>query len=384
VNNPINMRFSIFWFVVIWAACGTTGGINITHKRSPSSQIPWTAVGGGWDRSGYRDVRVQTPLKLRWKISATSAVAGGLAIADNLVYFTTKDGRVYCVRLTSGEMVGRIRYVHPSLAGLAIHGASAFYGLSNGKRTFIHYDLMNSNHRYAEELGQIETNPIAYEDFVYAGSLNGWFYCVNIADGTLHWKFKAAKPIHASAAVMVNDVFFACDSGNVYNLNRFNGRMNWIVRTGETIYATPVSDGELVYVGTTQGAFYALSRADGSVRWKTQITQPTPGNVFSGAALGPEIVAVGSTNGGVYAFERTTGKLRWVFMTGATVSTTPILTATHVLVGSQDTYFYAIDVKTGEETWKFKTDGRIRTHPALYDHTIVIASENNKVYALDF
>jgi len=383
MRQPANFVFC-FSLILAVSACGISGGINISEKRVSSGDMSWSAVGGGWDRSGYRDVSLQMPPKLRWKISATSAVASSLVISDGLVYFTTKDGRVTSVQLSSGDVVGRIRYVHAALGGMTVQGPSAFYGLSNGKRTFVHYDLMNSRHRYAEELGQIETNPIIYEDFVYVGSLNEWFYCVNITDGTIHWKFKAAKPIHASPAVMVNDLFFACDSGNVYNLNRFNGRVNWIFRSGETIYATPVSDGNAVFVGTTEGKFYALSRSEGTVLWKVEINEPGRGNIFGGAALGRDIVVVGSTNGSVYAFDRLSGKIRWSYATGATISTSPIVTKTHVLVGSQDTYFYALDVRTGELAWKFKTDGRIRTNPALFDHTLVIASENNKVYAFDY
>ncbi len=370
----------ILFLCIALMSCGTSGGIQISTKRTSTETEGWNAIGGGWDRASNRAVSLTFPLKLAWTYSATSAVASSIVVQDGLVYFSTKDGRVCSLTASDGKLVGRIRYVHAALGGPTVHGTSAFYGFAAGKRTYVQYDLLSGTHKHASELGMIETNPVVLDDLVYVGGLDGTFYCMNAGDGTVTWKYRAAKPIRASAGIMVNDVYFACDSGKVYCLNRFNGKVSWIAETGAAIVSTPVSDGKYVFAGNTKGDLMAFARETGKIIWQAKIENPA-GNLFGGIALGTGLIYVGSTNGVLYAIEKETGRTRWRYRTAGAISTTPIVTREHVLVGSQDSYFYAFDARTGESVWKYKTEGRIRTNPALYGTTLIIASENNEVYA---
>jgi len=364
------------------AGCGTSGSMHRPSSSKKSDIENWTALGGGPSRSGFRNLNFQTPLKQSWKISTSSAINSTIVIADSCVYFGTLDGRIYGVSIRNGSQYGKIRYVQSSVLGMTIARETSVYGLSNGKGTLVSYDLANARHNFIRELGAIETNPLVYDDYIYVGSLNKKFYCLNFSDGLPQWTFEASKPIRSSPAIQRNAVYFGCDNGSIYSMNRFNGGINWEFKTAGAVYATPVVDASGVYIGSLDGTFYAVGVDDGKLMWKFHVEEPLDGTIYAAAAVNDLQVFFGSTNGYLYALNKKDGSLAWRFKTNGAISTAPLISANCVFIGSQDKNFYAIDILSGNSSWSFKTNGRIKTNPAMYGNYIVIAAENNYVFAL--
>ncbi|MBX7150073.1 PQQ-binding-like beta-propeller repeat protein [bacterium] len=371
------------WIIVaaIFASCGTSGSIGIGRYYRKTQTESWANMGGNAGRTGFRNTPIQPPLELAWKISVSSAVNEAIAAKDSIIYFGTLDGRMYAVWMSNGKIIGRIRYTHPSSAGMCLTGNSAVYGLSNGKNTLIAYNLMERKHTYAKDLGAIESNPLVADDYIYVGSQNKNFYCVNLSDGSVKWKYSLKKPTKSSPSVHTVNVFFGCDDGTVYSLNRYTGQLNWAFKADGPVQSAPVIDDPYVFVGTTDGNFYALNLSDGSVKWQFKVENPLPGNIFASASTDNNRVYVGSTNGYLYALNKNDGAVDWQFKTNGVISTAPLVTPTYVFVGSQDKVFYAINSTTGLAEWQYKTNGRIKTNPARLGDYIFIAAENNNVFA---
>ncbi|MEI6126307.1 MAG: PQQ-binding-like beta-propeller repeat protein [Pseudomonadota bacterium] len=85
-------------------------------------------------------------------------------------------------------------------------------------------------------------------------------------------------------------------------------------------------------------------------------------------------------------FGTTVGKLKWKFVTGAAVTSSPIIDNSRtVYFGSADNYFYAIDAETGSIKWSYLTGGAIElASPAIDINDIVyIGSNDGYMYAFD-
>ncbi|MCL4203761.1 MAG: PQQ-binding-like beta-propeller repeat protein [Pirellulaceae bacterium] len=99
---------------------------------------------------------------------------------------------------------------------------------------------------YAE--GPVRLAPVAWRDRVYFGSDDGHLYCLDIADGTLLWKFRAVPSLRKTLG---------------------NGRMIslWPVRGGPVL-----QDGRIYFaagVWSFEGVFvYALNAEDGRMIWR--------------------------------------------------------------------------------------------------------------------
>jgi outer membrane protein assembly factor BamB len=368
-----------FLLMVSISSCGMSGSISIASRFKRGDIADWPNLGGSGARDNYRNLDFNPP-ELVWRRSVSSAVGSVIAVSDSIIYLGTLDGRVYALGLRKGDVIGTLKFLNPSMAGISIKHHTAIIGLSNGKQTLIGYDVFDSRYKYIKEIGAIETNPLICEDYVYLASQNGKFYSINLSDGLILWSFDTPRPVRSSPVVSGTSIFFGCDDGNVYALNRFNGNVLWKFQTAQAVFAAPAIDEATLYVGSTDSTFYAINLKDGNLKWKYKIASDAPGKFFSSAAVDRNKVVVGGSDGVVYAFNKMTGALIWKFQTGGAISTAPVILKNHVLIGSQDKNLYAIDASNGEAKWSFEAKGRIKTNIAVYGDYLVWASENKYVY----
>jgi outer membrane protein assembly factor BamB len=75
--------------------------------------------------------------------------------------------------------------------------------------------------------------------------------------------------------------------------------------------------------------------------------------------------------------------LKWSFMSGASVWSSPTISAGIVYFGSDDKKIYAMDAATGEVLWTKLTGDLVRSSAAVASGVVYIGSDDNKVYALN-
>lgn len=148
--------------------------------------------------------------------------------------------------------------------------------------------------------GPVRMPPVAWKDRVFFGSDDGYLYCLNAADGTLHWKFRGGP---GSRQILGNKRLVSA----------------WPMRGG------PVVRDDKVYVAASiwpfMGTFiYALDAETGRVEWVNDetgaqyIKQPHSAPSFAGIAPQGALVATANVllvPGGrsvPAAFDRHTGK----------------------------------------------------------------------------
>ena len=76
-------------------------------------------------------------------------------------------------------------------------------------------------------------------------------------------------------------------------------------------------------------------------------------------------------------------RLRWVAMTGAAVTSSPVVGRGRVFVGSQDGAVYAFDLVSGAQVWRCDTGAAIEAPPLLAGDAVVIGNSDGILYALE-
>jgi glucose dehydrogenase len=138
----------------------------------------------------------------------------------------------------------------------------------------------------------VKSSPAVENGVVYFGSYSGRFYAVDAVSGKLKWKFQTegekrleGKHLNGSepAAETMPDpfdfylsspvlwggaVYFGSGDGNVYALDVATGTLKWKFHTGDVVHASPaISDGTL-FIGSWDSYFYALDAASGKEKWR--------------------------------------------------------------------------------------------------------------------
>jgi outer membrane protein assembly factor BamB len=107
--------------------------------------------------------------------------------------------------------------------------------------------------------GDVETGGAVDDKFVYFGSCDGNFYCLNQTDGQLRWRFKTdprengrRSAIYSSPVLHQGGVYFGAGEGQAYALNQETGELKWKVRPskGSELFCSPATDGTVFFVVT--------------------------------------------------------------------------------------------------------------------------------------
>src|SRR5215475_1971995 len=269
----------------------------------------------------------------------------------------------------------------------------------------------------------IESSAAIVSGAVYVGSQSGELACLNLANGSVRWKYKASGPIGESSPCVAGGVVFIGDlNGTVHAVSARDGKGIWTFKTNGEVKSSPVVVGDRVLIGSYDEHLYCLSSSNGTLIWKFRTGGPvhcTAGisggmahiagcdetfrairvadgrevfHVASGAYTGasPALSArkayYGTFNNEVLAVNLTTRRIAWRYRNRKRqfpyYSSCSVADG-RVVVGGRDKMIHCVDAATGKELWTFMTRARVESSPAFADGRIFVGSNDGKLYVLD-
>ncbi len=227
--------------------------------------------------------------------------------------------------------------------------------------------------------GDVFSSPAVFEEVVYAGSRDGFFYAINKTDGGLLWSYFVGDAIGSSPAVLNGKVFFGADDKKVYALNSTTGALIWSYETNKPVLSSPAVKGTALLIGSEDDKIYALNESTGELLWRKGIEE----DVISSPAVSDGMVFVGSDSKKIRAFNESTGEEIWKFTTDDDIKSSPSVVDGVVYVGSNDGAIYALDEVTGVLIWNYLAGGAVESSPAVANGRVFVGSDNGIVYALN-
>src|SRR5271169_6512411 len=320
----------------------------------------------------YNAVGVPKYSGVKWKFTTAGAVISSPAVVSSTVYVGSGDHNLYALELDNGALRWKFK-----------------------------------------TKGRVLASPAVVEGVVYFGSYDSNFYAVDASNGTLRWKFKtagerrfAAKQLHgaepaaetmpdpfdfylSSPAIANGVIYFGSGDGNVYALDLATGSLRWKFQTGDVVHASPaVADGT-VYVGSWDSYFYALDAATGKQKWRFKSGEdPQIHNqvgIQSSAVVADGLVYFGCRDSNLYALDAGTGEKKWAFDNkGSWVISSPIVFEGRVYFATSDSgMFHALDAKTGAPAFTLKFSGwPTFSSPAIAEGILYVGSLSGKLFAI--
>jgi len=163
-------------------------------------------------------------------------------VAENRVYFGATNGEFYALNGADASTAWK-----KQLGGAVLHTAAYADGTvvcacMDGKVYAWVAATGNPRWTFAGATAGYSVAPIIVNGVVLAGNRDGWFYAVNLADGSLRWKYRtiadvstspfSGAPIMQSAASDGTRVFFGAENTYFYALSVDNGTELWRRRLG--------------------------------------------------------------------------------------------------------------------------------------------------------
>lgn len=154
--------------------------------------------------------------------------------------------------------------------------------------------------------------PVVSGDRLFATTLNGNVYALDVKTGERQWHFDAGDVIWSGPAAGTAEhggaglIFVASWEGIVYGLAAATGTEQWRHDAGEPISGAPCLAEETLFIGTRRGTMLAVG-TDGALKWK----QPLSWHVYSTAAWNAGRLYVVTEDMIVHGLDAATGKEVW-------------------------------------------------------------------------
>ena len=375
--QPLKCLVKILTILII--PCSFACHKTVLNQFPQEQSWNWLMAGSSPQRNYFISTwTIEPPLQIvkTWKTS--SAVTSTLLLTRNLLFLTTKDGKLEIYDLRSYKRLKRLTLQNGVEGTIVFYQDDLIVALRLGRKSLYRMDLLTGQILWKQELGTIESEPLIVENRIYVTSLYRGVFCVNADDGTIIWRKDLKTQLHSSPAVSGQAIIFGADNGCVYALDANSGEQNWKFPTAKAVLATPVISKNRIFVGSTDTYFYALSINSGELGWKFK----TAGRILRGASVADKMVIFASNDGNVYCLDSDTGRKLWVFSTPTIIGTVPLILQKYVYFGALDHYLYGLDLGTGQLEFKIKLSGQVRTFPIADRHRLIVASEDNSLFIL--
>jgi outer membrane protein assembly factor BamB len=264
----------------------------------------------------------------------------------------------------------------------AIANGVVYVGVGNGE--LIALDLANGTLRWKYSTKNLigESSPAVGPDGVYIGDLAGMVHAVAKGDGKPLWTFKTGGEIKSSPVLVKELVLIGSYDGHLYALESRTGKLRWKTVTEGPVHATPAVQGDLVFIAGCDEKFRAIRISDGKQEYQID------SGAYTGASpvLDGDRAYFGTFNYEVMALDLKGRTVAWRYRDPARsfpYYSSAALSNGRVVVGGRDKVIHAIDAASGKAAWTFATRARVDSSPAIAGGRVYVGSNDGRLYVLD-
>ena len=190
--------------------------------------------------------------KRLWTSKLLDECDGAPGVGSDFVAFGSCDKGLHFLSASTGEDIGTVELGEDGYVaeGVAVSGNQVFAGTHGG--LIVCADVRKKSAVWSNQVAKAEafTTPAVTADRVVVGSMDGFAYCLDRADGKVVWSFKTDDSV--LSPVIAGDKVVAVSGGTLYLLRLKDGGRIWAAQTGDIISSPAVIDGRVI-VGTDDG-----------------------------------------------------------------------------------------------------------------------------------
>ena len=267
-----------------------------------------------------------------WTFDTGMRIVGSPAVSDGVVVFGSTNYNIYGLDAKTGEELWHVATNQAVMGAATIHEGIAYIGGGDGRMFAIDIHTGKVKWSFDELKNYVLTRPLVYDNKLYFGTWDTHFYSLNLADGSLVWKWNNGKgnpklspasvwPVAANGKVFITapDRYFTCldaeTGAEVWRTNEYKVR--------ETVGLS--EDGKTVYSKCMWDTIVALDAAsdDVQLRWASHADFGYEHN----PAMPLEkdgTLWVSTKNGLLLGMDAQTGEVRWRHKIGNSILNTPL------------------------------------------------------------
>jgi outer membrane protein assembly factor BamB len=345
-------------------------------------------------RSGYADLNITPPLKLKWFFNTNlkkdyiynPKVNCSLIGEGDTLYFGTLENSFCAFDAAKKEYKWRYNTVGDVQSSAVLFGDKIFFSDTKGYLYCLNKETGEVIWRN-EFKNEILSSPLAVEDKIFFTDMDDVLYCITKDSGSILWKVEinnylrsvviraAASPSYGNGLIYqgFSDGYLYC-----YDMVTSNEVFRKKVKGSGILYdvdSPAAVDGNTVYSSSFDGNFMAINALNSTTKWEIKIS----GNGYP--AFNDDSLIISSNDGILYRVDKDFGSIIWERQLSKNL-TPPVITDDYVFTASQD-YLYVVDIKSGEVRYEYEPGSGINSELCLINDYVYFMSNKGYLYCFN-
>lgn len=281
--------------------------------------------------------------------------AGGLCASRNLVYFGSFDGRIYVLDGSTGKPVHQPWLATPENLPIkqapSLPNESGVVVVNCDRKVIAAYNIVQGTGAWTllPPSGAFLGQPQAYQGNVYLSTTTGEVLEVEQESGRVRQKLSLGAELAARGRAAGGLYIAGTQQGKVIALDLTNQKLAWAYESGESITSPPTVDGEWIIAATSSGKLHCLNSA-GELKW-VHATRDGFGAETDGAIFRNNLL-LGTTRGQVLCVDLWSGNLLWAYRTNGYqekdqrgILSSGAVARGRLFIGSEDHHVYCFSLE---------------------------------------
>ncbi len=288
-----------------------------------------------------------------WKYNAGSfaEIIGEMAIANNQLFFSTKKGLAYLLKLDGTfadpqeSIVWNYNFKNPIYAGPLISNNTAFFPSSDGNVYSINTSGTFQVQQNFNVGSQIISSPIIISDSspkIIISSQNGFIHCFDLYQKKLLWKVNVITlwknipaNIYISLLYFQNSLYISTYPGGIACLDITTGNRKWSLGISGGVKAKPIIFNNLLWVASNEKNIFSIRPQTGEIVSRIL----TEGGFSANPCSYENIIFFGGEDFNIYAIDANTSKIVWKQSLPEKVFSQPFCNGTYIYIAAGRTLY---------------------------------------------
>ncbi|OGQ30279.1 MAG: hypothetical protein A3A72_04085, partial [Deltaproteobacteria bacterium RIFCSPLOWO2_01_FULL_38_9] len=278
-------------------------------------------------------------------------VEAGASYFDQKIYFGANDGNFYCLDAATGKVIWKYQTKVETFSTPVIRGGIVYfstvnnglYALKSNTGEYVWY----FNKGYIQKISvRGSSSPVYHDGKIYIGFSDGYFYVFNAFDGKTIWFKKLSEDdqindkfidVDVTPIIGEKEVFVGSFDGSLYALDLATGSVRWKFQQREINGIT--ANDHFIYATTSTRTVFCLKRTTGQKVWEQMFPKSIPTNPI----LVEDQLIVATSEDYVYSLSTENGSEIWQYNLDSGVNSQPVLEGEKLYIFTNLSTLHIID-----------------------------------------
>ncbi len=279
--------------------------------------------------------------QVKWQFAARERIKSDALVADNVVYLSSYDGRLYALQAETGKKIWQFP-AEPKAMPVAVDAEQESKKAKPAKKEAKAAPVVAIEAPKPQAFSYAA--PVLHNGVIYIGNLDGYMYAIHAKDGSFKWRFKTDGGITSTVLIQDGVLYFGSKDDHVYALDAATGKkLLWKFKTGDDVLSSARFGDGVIYIGSNDHNFYALDAKSGQEKCRFAAKGP----VISAGTLYQNLIFFGGGqgDGNLYAIQKDSCQLFFSYKTGYKIESDPVLSGNqfYLTSGSRKLFSFRIN-----------------------------------------